>query len=84
MNKKEAIKDAKLKPIKDKILEILENNLVGGIYPDENETNLIYEEDLDEVANELFSYIEKLVKNQKSDDQKRSNPGRKTEKENVS
>ena len=84
MNKKEAIKDAKLKPIKDKILEILENNLVGGVYPDENETNLIYEEDLDEVANELFSYIEKLVKNQKSDDQKRSNPGRKTEKENVS
>ena len=55
-----------MKPSEDKILEILENNLVGGVYPDENETNLIYEEDLDEVANELFSYIEglKLIKKQ--------------------
>jgi len=84
MNKKEAIKDAKLKPIKDKILEILENNLVGGIYPDENEVGVIYEEDLNEVANELFTYIEELVKNQKSDDKKRSNPGCKTEKKDVS
>ena len=55
-----------MKPSEDKILEILENNLVGGVYPDENETNLIYEEDLNEVANELFSYIEglKLIKKQ--------------------
>jgi len=70
--------------MKSKILEILKNNLVNGIYPDENEARVIYEEDLGEVANDLFSYIEKLVKNQKSDEQKRSNPGRKTEKENVS
>ena len=62
MNKKEAIQDAKLKR---KILEILENNLVDGVYPDENETKLIYEKDLNEVANDLFSYIEKLVKKPK-------------------
>ena len=73
-----------MKPIKDKILEILENNLVGGIYPDENEVGVIYEEDLNEVANELFTYIEELVKNQKSDDKKRSNPGRKTKTKDVS
>ena len=55
-----------MKPSEDKILEILENNLVGGVYPDENEVRVIYEEDLNEVANELFSYIEglKLIKKQ--------------------
>ena len=77
MNKKEA-------KLKRKILEILENNLVNGVYPDENEARVIYEEDLGEVANELFSYIEKLVKNQKPDEQKRSNSGRKAKKKNVS
>jgi len=56
----------KMKPSEDKILEILENNLVGGVYPDENEVRVIYGEDLNEVANELFSYIEglKLIKKQ--------------------
>ena len=52
-----------MKTLKKEIIKILESYSENGVFPDENETRLIYEQDFEKLAEEITEYIQKLLSN---------------------